>query len=93
MEIPRGLPNSTDRINSRFYGGAICTAELCAVANTNPGTGDYVTLYFNSVVWEKDGKRLGQGSRIERLRGVSGGQSQIDPTAGMGDNLDDEIPF
>lgn len=92
--IPVGTPGGDERANSRFYGGAICTAELSAVAGESP-QGKYVTFYVNAVVFEKDGDRLGGGSAIERMRGVTGGQSQVDPTEGMdgNDSLDDEIPF
>ena len=58
-------------------------------------TGDnkYVTFYVNSVVFKKDGERLGGGSHMERLLGVKGGETTYDPTEGMKSNLDDEIPF
>jgi hypothetical protein len=93
VKIIRGTTVGEERIGQCFYGGAICTAELNAVAGET-AQGKYVTFYVNAVVFEKDGDRLGSGSSIERLRGVRGGQTDYDPTAGMGnDNLDDEIPF
>jgi hypothetical protein len=97
LKTPR-LMRSTEegkaRINELFYGGAICTAELNAVAMQTP-QGKYVTLYFNSLVFETDGERLGGGSHMERQRGVRGGVTQYDPSEGMGEagELDDEIPF
>jgi hypothetical protein len=94
IKLRRSTEAGKQRINELFYGGAICTAELTAVAGTS-GENKYVTFYVNSVVFERDGDRLGGGSRIERMRGVKGGESDIDPTEGMagGDTLDDDIPF
>ena len=92
IKLMRSTEAGKQRIGELFYGGAICTAELNAVAGET-AKGKYVTFYVNSIVFEKDGERLGGGSAIERLRGVSGGQSATDPTAGMSTNLDDEIPF
>lgn len=80
------------RIAELFYGGAICIAELNAVAGTT-GDNKYVTFYVNSVVFKQNGERLGGGSHIERLLGVEGGETDYDPTKGMKTSLDDEIPF
>lgn len=91
-KILRSTEAGKQRISEVFYGGAICTAELNAVAGMS-GDNKYVTFYVNSVVFEHDGERLGGGSNIERLRGVDGGNSDYDPTAGMSKDLDDEIPF
>lgn len=92
VKLMRSTEAGKQKINELFYGGAICTAEVNAVAMETP-QGKYVTLYVNSVVFERHGERLGGGSAIERLRGVKGGQSDYDPTEGMGSDLDDEIPF
>ena len=92
IKLMRSTEAGKQRIGELFYGGAICTAELNAVAGET-AQGKYVTFYVNSVVFEKDGERLGGGSAIERLRGVSGGESATDPTVGMKETLDDEIPF
>ena len=91
-KIMRSTEDGKQRITELFYGGAICTAELNAVAGET-AQGKYVTFYVNSVVFEQDGDRLGGGSNIERLRGVAGGETSHDPTTGMDENLDDEIPF
>lgn len=92
VKILRSTEAGKQRISELFYGGAICTAELNAVAGTT-GENKYVTFYVNSIVFEKDGERLGGGSQIERLRGVKGGESATDPSVGMKTDLDDEIPF
>jgi hypothetical protein len=94
VKLMRSTEAGKSRINELFYGGAICTAELSAVAGTT-GENKYVTFYVNSIVFERDGDRLGGGSRIERIRGVKGGESTVDPSAGMKnpDNLEDEIPY
>ena len=93
VKLLRGTEQGRQRIAELFYGGAICTAELNAVAGET-AQGKYVTFYVNCVVFERDGDRLGGGSAIERLRGVKGGETPNDPTEGMGKKeLDDEIPF
>jgi hypothetical protein len=94
IKLRRSTEAGKQQINELFYGGAICTAELNAVAGTT-GENKYVTFYVNSIVFERDGDRLGGGSKIERQRGVQGGESATDPSKGMDkpDDLDDEIPF
>ena len=94
IKLRRSTEAGKTRIGELFYGGAICTAELNAVAGTT-GDNKYVTFYVNSIVFECDGDRLGGGSRIERARGVKGGESATDPSEGMKDanELEDEIPF
>ncbi len=94
IKLMRSTEAGKQRINELFYGGAICTAELNAVAGTT-GENKYVTFYVNSIVFERDGDRLGGGSRIERMRGVKGGTSATDPSEGMKNpnELEDEIPF
>lgn len=92
-QIVRGTDAATQRAHQLFYGGAICSAELNVVAG-DAGGNKYITLYINGVIFEKAGERLGNGqSALEKLRGVKGGQTDYDPTAGMDDDLDDEIPF
>lgn len=94
IKLMRSTEAGRSRINELFYGGAVCTAELNAVAGTS-GDNKYVTFYLTSLVFEADGERLGGGSNMERLRGVKGGSSNYDPSEGMdgGDDLDDEIPY
>ena len=79
---------------NKFYGGALCTAELNAVAGET-AQGKYVTFYVNAVIFQEDGDRLGGESNVSRMYGVKGGKTQHDPTSGMsgGNDLDDEIPF
>jgi hypothetical protein len=92
VKLLKGTENGKQRINESFYGGAICTAELNVVAGET-AKGKYVTFYVNSVIFETDGDRLGGGSAVERLRGVKGGATKYDPTEGMKEDLEDEIPF
>jgi hypothetical protein len=103
IPILKSTETGRRRINDLFYGGAICTAELNCVPYEigktveDPGK-KYMTFYVNSVVFEENGERLGGGNNMERMRGIHGGKSQTDPTAGMSTDLpedvgDDEIPF
>jgi hypothetical protein len=90
--IVRGTTAGEARAASLFYGGAICSAEVNAVAGAT-AQGKYVTFYVNAVVFWENGERLGGSSNVERMFGVHGGESQLDPTEGMSKELDDEIPF
>lgn len=94
IKLMRSTEAGKARINELFYSGAICTAEVSAVAMTTP-QGKFITLYFNSLLFEHDGERIGGLTKIERQRGVQGGNTSYDPSEGMKDdgNLDDEIPF
>ncbi len=50
VRINKGTPSGDQMIGNKFYGGAICTAELNAVAGET-AQGKYVTFYVNSVVF------------------------------------------
>lgn len=91
-QIVRGTDAARQHAESLFYGGAYCTAELSVVASEFASK-KYITVYINGVVFEEHGERLGGGSALERFRGVRGGESDYDPTSGMSDDIDDEIPF
>ncbi len=94
IKLMRSTEAGKARINELFYSGAVCTAEVSAVAMTTP-QGKFITLYFNSLLFEHDGERIGGLTKIERMRGVQGGDTKYDPSEGMkgGDELDDEIPL
>lgn len=92
IRLSRSTDADRERINEMFYGGAICVAEMTAVAGTT-GDNKYVTFYFNGLMFMENGDRLGNVSAIERVYGTEGGKSDIDPTEGMKKDLDDEIPF
>jgi len=94
IKLMRSTEAGKARISELFYSGAVCTAEVSAVAMETP-QGRFITFYFNSLVFEKNGDRIGGVPAIERQRGVVGGDTNYDPSAGMkgGDELDDEIPF
>lgn len=85
--IARGSDTDMQKAEQLFYGGAYVFAELSVVAGKSPNK--YVTCYVNSVRFHKDGPRFGGTSLMDRFEGVVGGQSDVNPTEG----LDDEIPF
>jgi hypothetical protein len=91
-QIVRGSETAKEQAAAMFYGGAYCAAELSVVASEFANK-KYITIYINSVVFLEHGERLGSGSAMERFRGTRGGQSDYDPTEGMGGELEDEIPF
>lgn len=92
ISIPRSTEEGRRRIEELFYAGAMCTAEVNAVAMFAPSGKNTITLYLNSIVFENHGPKLGGGSNMERFRGVAGGKSSVDPTAGMDENLADDLP-
>jgi hypothetical protein len=99
LELHRGTLQGDQAIAQHFYPGAFCTAEVTAQASDTGGN-RYVTFYLNSIVFERHGERMssgaGGGSAMERMRGVRGGTTDLDPTVGMepaGADLDDEVPF
>jgi hypothetical protein len=91
QKINRLLEVDLDRARNAFVGGNYAVAELNIAASVVGGL-KYLTAYLNLVRYTRDGAKLGGGggALMDRFDGVSGGQADHDPTAGMGD---DEIPF
>ena len=89
VQLDRTVPSMMQKAKTIFYAGAVCRAELNMKA-TISGDKKYISRYLNSVLFVKDGTRLGNGGQtaFERFGGIDGGTSDIDPTAG----LDNEIP-
>lgn len=89
-KINRLLDTDLEKAKQAFVGGNYAVAEL-NIAASEVGGLKYLTPYLNVVRYTREGAKLGGGggSLMERYEGVSGGQADHDPTAGM----DDEIPF
>jgi len=88
------------KYKSKFYSGCFVAASVNLVPyegeeaedeDGNPITKDGVTAYIQSLLWVKDGARLG-GSRdqSEVFKSYMGTTTAENPLAG---DLDDEIPF
>lgn len=75
---------------SAFVGGNFAVAELNIVANVVGGL-KYLTAYLNEVRYTREGPKFGGqgGALMSKFEGISGGESDHNPTEGM----DDEIPF
>lgn len=86
--VHRGLDAEEAKAKNLFYGGAVCIAEL-SIKGTEVDERMHLVTYFNSVLFVRNGERLGGGSLMDRFDGIDGGESDHDPTAGM----DDDIPF
>lgn len=84
----RGMDSEESQANNLYAGGNYCFAEINVKAVETP-QGNFVTVYVNSVKFLREGERLGGQSLMERFDGIGGGQSDHDPTAGMGS---DDIP-
>lgn len=87
-QINRGLDADVQKAKGLFYGGAVCIAEL-SIKGMEVDERKYIVTYFNSLMFIRNGERLGGQSLMDRFDGIDGGQSDHDPTAG----LDDEIPY
>ncbi len=87
--LNRGVPSDMARAKALFVGGNYAYAELSCTAGDTPQK--HVKFYLNSLVFVKQGERLGQAqSLIGKFDGIEGGiDDQHDPTAGMSD----DIPF
>lgn len=73
-----------------IYSGAWGYAEINFVAYDGVNNGpDGVKGYLNFVMKSRDDERIFGRTAEQAFAGISGGVSQVDPTAGM----DDEIPF
>ena len=81
-----------DVIRNYFTAGNYIMAEITAKAVVTPGVGHkFVTFYLNGVCYIRAGERLGTGGSLldEKLDGILGGISDLDPTEGM----DEAIPL
>ena len=96
VDLDRGVPGDMDRARDLFVGGNYAYAELTCEAKETP-QGKFIVFYLNSICYFKPGERLGTGSSLmdsDEYAGVTGGESDYDPTAGLeGSDFDDEIPF
>lgn len=87
---------AVQRNKEAFYSGVEVYAEinLNAYDAIKDGDQDGVNSYLNLVLSTGKGKRLGGGRSIkEAFAQYVGKASDLDPTAGDPDGLDDEIPF
>ena len=95
-DLERGVPGDMDRARDLFVGGNYAYAEMTCEAKETP-QGKFIVFYLNQVCYFKPGERLGTGSSLmdsEEYAGVTGGESDYDPTEGLGSkDFDDEIPF
>lgn len=91
-QIARGMDSDEARAKQLFAAGNYCVAEVTCKAGESP-QGKYITFYVNSVLYVKEGERIGGNSLMDRFDGIEGGISDYDPTEGMAEEtLDDEIP-
>ena len=85
--IARGTDQGNQLAGDMFYGGAWVVVELSAVAG-DAGGNKYVTLYMNSVMFIRNDDKFGGGnSLMDRFEGVTGGESDYDPTDGMEEEI------
>lgn len=74
------------KYKGKFYSGAIMAGEVKFVAYEGDEGADGVTAYLQSLLWVKDGERIGGKDQSETYRGYVGQKSDDDPD-------DDEVPF
>lgn len=96
VDLDRAVDGDMDRARDLFVAGNYAYAELTCEAKETP-QGKFIVFYLNSICYFKPGERLGGGASMmdsEDYAGVTGGESDYDPTAGLaGSDFDDEIPF
>jgi hypothetical protein len=80
---------------SKFFFGAKVFAGFIFVTHEVGSNTPGVTAYLNSVLTTNTGTRIagGRPSTAEKFKGYIGSISQENPTAGLDNYLDDEIPF
>lgn len=86
-ELNRAKDEDRATIDSVFVPGYYASANVNVKATEF--NGKFITFYVNSVLFRREGERIGGMSATDRFGGIDGGQSSYDPT----DGLDDEIPF
>lgn len=92
-QLVRGMDADMEKAANLFKGGSYAYAEITVKAVEMAGR-KYVTSYLNGVVFVKQGELLGAPSVMDRYdAGITGGESDYDPTDGLDNDLDDEIPF
>jgi len=91
-QLAQAIEADANRAKQFFAGGNYAYAEL-SCAGVLSGTDKYITFYVNSVVFTRTGDRLGGSSLIDRFEGYKSQSADYDPTEGMDNDLDDEIPF
>ena len=84
---------SAEAIDKLIYSGALVAAQLSFKGTEGNGSTitDGVTCYLNSIMFIKDGKRIGVRDGAAVFSGIVGRAKDEDPTGGV--DLDDEIPF
>jgi len=80
------------KYKSKFYSGCFVAASVNFVPYEADGDDpDGVTAYVQSLLWVKDGERIGGRDQAEVFKSYMGTTTDEDPLGG--DNLDDDIPF
>lgn len=92
VQLAQAIEADANRAKQLFAGGNYAYAEL-SCAGVVSGKNKFITFYVNSVVFTREGDRLGGSSLIDRFEGYKSKTSDYNPTDGMDGDLDDEIPF
>jgi hypothetical protein len=89
--LNRNIAADMQAAKNAFQAGNYAVFDLNIKASTVSGL-KYLTPYFNSVRWTRDGEKLGNGGGglMGRFDGINGGSADHDPTQGL---VEDEIPF
>jgi len=72
---------------AKFYNGCYVSAEINFVAYISDMGADGVTAYLQSILWVRDGERIGGRDQAEVFKDYAGSVTSEDPIG------DDEIPF
>jgi len=91
-QLAQAIEVDANRAKQLFAGGNYAYAEL-SCAGVVSGIKKYITFYVNSVVFTREGDRLGGSSLMDRFEGYKSQSADYDPTEGMDNDLDDEVPY
>ncbi len=74
VTLDRSVEADLKKATKLFSGGSYAIAELSVVAQETQ-MGNFLTFYMNTVVFKKEGERLGGSSLMDRFDGIDGGDS------------------
>lgn len=81
------------KYKAKFYSGCVVAASVNFVAYDSDDGDDGVTAYIQSLLWVKDGERIGGRDQAEVFKSYQGTTTAEDPLAEDAGVADDEIPY
>lgn len=94
VQLAQAIEVQAAKAKQLFAGGNYAYAEI-SVAGTESAGRKYISFYVNSVVFTREGDRIGGSSLMDRFDGYASQTTDYDPTDGLDDLMgsDDDLPF